>query len=305
MKTDKQRTFAMTATTLHGLEEVLAAELQALGASDIEILKRAVSFKGDKELLYKANLRLRTALRILKPLRTFSVRNPDELYIRIKSINWSKHMKVDDTLSVESSVNSPYFNHSKYVALKTKDAIVDQFRDRYQSRPSINTEFPSLSVNIHIDRDQCTVSLDSAGRSLHKRGYRIESYKAPINEVLAAGMILLSEWKGDCDFIDGMCGSGTIVTEAAMIGYNIAPQKYREYFSFLHWKDFDETLWRKVKHDAALAERAFNHQILGFDIAFPAIRIAERNIVKAKMADKITIKRRAFEKNVLNQTKGY
>ena len=283
------------AKTLHGLEEVLAAELHAIGAKDITILKRAVSFTGNKKLLYRANLELRTALRILVPFFTFRVRHESALYNKIKTIDWSKFMDVNDTLAIDGVTHSKYFNHSKYIALKTKDAIVDQFRDKIGKRPNVNTYNPTLRVNVHINEDQCTVSLDSSGESLHKRGYRKETQEAPINEVLAAGMILLSGWKKDCNFIDAMCGSGTIPFEALMFARNIAPQYNREYFCFKKWKDFDENLWDEVVKESKEREAEFNFKILGFDRDFQAIRIAERNLDESGLEGQIEFKRKRFE----------
>lgn len=299
-----QQNFPLTATTFHGLEQVLADELKTLGATDIEIGKRAVYFTGNQELLYKANLCLRTAIRILKPIAEFRVRHESPLYNKIQKIDWSKYMDVTDTLAVDSVVSSNYFKHSKYVALKVKDAIVDQFRERFKKRPNVNTLNPTLRINIHLMDDNCIVSLDSSGDSLHKRGYRTEPYKAPLNEVLAAGMILLSGWKADCDLIDGMCGSGTILIEATKYARNIAPNKYRREFGFKNWKDYDAQLWETVHQEAVAAERPFTHTIKGFDIAFQAVRISERNIERAHLAGEIAVKRKDFEKNIPTSKKG-
>jgi 23S rRNA (guanine2445-N2)-methyltransferase len=283
------------AKTLHGLEEVLAKELQALGAKDIRVLKRAVSFSGNKKLLYRANLELRTALRILVPFHSFRVRHESALYNRIKQIDWSQFMNPNDTLAIDGVTHSKYFNHSKYVALKTKDAIVDQFRDKFGKRPNVNTYNPTLRVNVHINEDQCTVSLDSSSESLHKRGYRREVLEAPINEVLAAGMIQLSGWKKDCNFIDAMCGSGTILFEAFLYARNIPPQYHREYFGFKMWKDFDEKLWEEVVKEAKERQCDFNYKILGFDKDFQAIRITERNMEQADLVGQFELKRKKFE----------
>ena len=280
---------------MHGLEEVLAKELHEIGAEDITVLKRAVSFTGNKKLLYRANLELRTAIRILVPFKTFRVRDETELYNKIRTIDWSEFMGVDDTLAIDGVTNSQYFNHSKYIALKTKDAIVDQFRDKYGKRPNVNTYNPTLRVNVHINEDQCTISLDSSGESLHKRGYRKETLEAPINEVLAAGMIQLSGWKKDCNFIDAMCGSGTILFEALLYARNIPPQYRRDYFCFKMWKDFDEKLWEEVVKEAKEKECEFKHKIMGFDKDFQAIRIAERNMEEANLVGQIELKRKKFE----------
>ena len=208
--------FELVAKTFKGLEDVLADELKELGAFDINILNRAVSFKGDNTLMYKANLWLRTALKILKPISKFKAKNEIDLYKGISQITWSDYFNVDDTLCIQTTVNSSYFNHTQYVALKSKDAIVDQFRNYYGKRPSIDTENPTILINIHIYEDECQIAIDSSGESLHKRGYRVNSTIAPLNEVLAAGLILISGWNRKCNFLDPMCGSGTIPIEAAL-----------------------------------------------------------------------------------------
>jgi len=283
------------AKTLHGLEEVLANELRAIGAKDIKILKRAVSFSGNKKLMYRANLELRTAIRILVPFHSFRVRHESALYNKIRAIDWSQYMGVNDTLAIDAVTHSKYFNHSKYAALKTKDAIVDQFRDKLGKRPNVNIYTPTLRLNVHINEDQCTLSLDSSGESLHKRGYRTETLEAPINEVLAAGMVQLSGWKKDCNFIDPMCGSGTILFEALLYARNIPPQYRRDYFCFKKWKNFDENLWNEVLKEAKENQTDFNYKVLGFDKDFQAIRVTERNMEQADLMGQIELKRKKFE----------
>jgi len=288
----------LTATTVQGLEEVLADELKALGAKNINVKKRAIEFTGDQRTLYKINYQARTAIRVLMPIEQFRVRHESGLYSKIKKIDWSQYMGLKDTLAVDGVTKSKYFNHSKYVALKTKDAIVDQFRDKFGKRPNVNPISPNLRINIHINEDQCTVSLDASGDSLHRRGYRRETLQAPINEVLAAGMILLSGWKKDCDFIDPMCGSGTILVEAAMIARNIPPQKNRTIkFGFENWKDFDAQLWNSVKAEADAQIVDFPHRIVGYDHDFKSVRVSERNIMTADLEGKIEVERQKFEKN--------
>ncbi len=283
------------AKTFQGLETVLAQELQQLGAKNIQMLKRAVSFSGDQKLLYRANLELRTALRILVPFHTFRARHESAFYSKVKAIDWSQFMQPADTLAIDALTHSKYFKHSKYIALKTKDAIVDQFRDNFGRRPNINTVNPTLRVNVHINDDQCTLSLDSSGESLHKRGYRNEALEAPINEVLAAAMILLSGWKKDCDFIDPMCGSGTILIEALRIARNIPAQSQREDFGFKKWKNFDKGLWEEILKVSVENQTTFAHKIYGFDKDFQAIRIAERNAEAAGLAGQIVLERKKFE----------
>lgn len=287
----------LVATTLQGLEELLAKELRTLGASDISIQKRAVEFEGDKKLMYQACYELRTAIRIIMPIYHFRVRHESGLYSKIKKIDWSGYMGLKDTLAIDAVVHSKYFKHSKYVALKTKDAIVDQFRDKFGKRPNVDTYSPTLRINIHINEDQCNVSLDASGDLLNRRGYRRETLEAPINEVLAAGLILHTGWKGDRDFIDPMCGSGTILIEAAMIAGNIPAQKHRELkFGFQRWKDFDKQTWDEIVQAAAKKEVDISCRILGYDQDFKAVRVSERNIMTAGLEGKIEVQRQKFEK---------
>jgi putative N6-adenine-specific DNA methylase len=282
--------------TLAGLEEVLAEEIRQLGGQNIQLMTRAVSFEGDKRLLYRANLELRTALRILVQIHTGRARNENGLYRLIKSIDWEKYMGVNDTLAVDAVTSSRIFNHSKYAALVTKDAIVDQFRDKYHRRPSVNLIAPKLRVNIYIFEDQCTISIDSSDDSLHKRGYRIDALDAPINEVLAAGMVLKSGWKADSAFVDPMCGSGTILIEAALYATNRAPQLTREHFGFVRWPDFDEELWNNIRQEAIERITDFPHGLYGFDKDFKAVRLSEQNAMAAGLEEVVEIKRKPFER---------
>ena len=287
--------FSLIAKTLAGLEDILANELKEIGAEDIQILVRAVGFKGNKELMYKANYLCRTAIKILKPLTSFAIRNEDDLYKEIKKIDWWDYMDVDDTLAVDCTLSASSITHSKYASLKAKDAIVDKFREKYDKRPSVDIIDPVLRVNIHIYRDNCSVSFDSSGVSLHKRGYRKATDMAPINELLAAGMILLSGWKKDCNFIDPMCGSGTILIEAALIANNIPSGYYRKSFGFEHWKDFDKELWERVKKEASFNITEFEHRIIGSDKSAKAIQIAQENVKSAKLHKDIELNNIAFE----------
>lgn len=286
----------LIAKTLSGLEEVLAQELRELGASDVSPLKRAVSFSGDLELLYRANYQLRTAIRILKPIEAFQTRHPDSLYRRILKIDWSEYMSVDETFAINSVTNSPYFTHSKFAALRVKDAIADHFRKKYHRRPDVNVTDPDLRIHVHISNENCTLAMDSSGDALYKRGYRVETLEAPINEVLAAGMILLTGWQRDCHFIDPMCGSGTIPIEAAMYAQHIPPQIHRTSFGFMKWKNFDKTLWEKVVKEANAKRKEFPYQILGYDQSFKAARIAQFNAEAAKLDHLIKFERCNFEK---------
>lgn len=294
--TDRKE-FELVAKTFKGLETVLAGELTALGAKDVKVLNRAVSFVGDKALMYKANLWLRTALKILKPIKEFKARNEVELYKGIAQIDWEEYFGVDDTLSINTVVASPYFNHSQFVALKAKDAIVDQFRSKFNKRPSIDTESPTILLNIHLTEDDCSVSIDSSGESLHKRGYRLNSTIAPINEVLAAGMIMLTGWEGNSNFLDPMCGSGTLPIEAALIAYNIPPGIFRKEFGFEKWKDFDADLFESIYNDDENS-REFKHAIVGADISAGAIRIASENVKNAFLTNKIELMVKSFESSL-------
>ncbi|OFX21004.1 MAG: DNA methylase [Bacteroidetes bacterium GWA2_31_9b] len=241
--------FEIIATTIFGLEEVLASELREIGATDVELLNRAVRFKGDKAMLYKSNLLLRTAVKILKPIHSFFAANEQQLYDNIKKIDWSEYFTYNNTFAIDGATHSDIFNHSKYVALKSKDAIADQFREKFSIRPSVDPANPDMRINVHINDKSVIVSLDSSGSSLGKRNYRLAQSEAPISEVLAAGIIMLSQWDKKCDFIDPMCGSGTFPIEAALLANNIPSGRNRN-FGFEKWKDFDEEIWNNVKEEA-------------------------------------------------------
>lgn len=289
------QSFEMVAKTLAGLEEVLAEELTSLGANDIQIGRRMVSFSGDKRLLYTTNLHCRTALRILKPLYSFKAKNADEVYDEVKKYDWSQLLSEKETFAIDSVVYSSIFTHSKFVAYRVKDAIVDSFQEKTGSRPSVRLSNPDLLINVHISENQCTISLDSSGESLHKRGYRTDQTEAPLSEVLAAGMILKTGWRGESDFIDPMCGSGTLLIEAAMIAMNIPPGIYRKGFAFEKWKDFNQDLFDTIYNDDS-GEREFQHKIYGSDISAKAIDIATDNAKSAGVAKYIDFKVMSFEK---------
>lgn len=284
----KKDNFKIVARTFHGLEEVLAKEVHDLGGENINVLKRAVSFYGDKKILYKANLYLRTALNVVIPIKTFRAQNDFHLYNNVQKINWSEYMSYRDTLLVNSSVNSRNFRHSKYVIYKVKDAIIDQFQKQKGKRPDIDLNDPTLKVHINISSDNCILSLDSSGDPLYKRGYREEEYSAPLNQVVAAGMVLLSGWKKDCNLIDPMCGSGTIPIEAAMIANNIPPGLYRKKFNFQNWKNYDNDLWEDLKAEAEAGITPFRHKIIGNDIAPRAIRVSKKHQLNARLLNKIS-----------------
>lgn len=286
----------MVAKTLYGFEELLAKELNNLGGREVKTGIRNVSFEGDKGFMYKANLGLRTAIKILKPIKTFKVFGEQDLYDKVKSISWEKYLSSNGSLAIDATVHSNVFTHSQYIALKSKDAIVDRFREQTGERPNVDLRFPDLKVNIHIDKQLCTVSLDSSGESLHRRGYKIATNIAPINEVLAAGLVLLSGWDGQSDFMDPMCGSGTILIEAAMIACNIPPNLLRKEFAFERWQDWDVDLFESIEESLLKKTRDFHHKLLGFDKSPSAVRKAIDNIKNAHLEEFITVKHEDFFK---------
>lgn len=286
--------FPMIAKTFMGLEQVLAEELTQLGANNIEIGRRMVSFTGDKELMYRANFQLHTAIRILKPIARFKARSAEDMYNEVGKIDWSKYIAEGKTFSVDSVVYSEEFRNSRFVTYKVKDAIVDQFREKTGKRPNISVSNPDIRLNIHIAEDDATLSLDSSGESLHRRGYRQESVEAPLNEVLAAGMILMTGWRGETDFIDPMCGSGTLPIEAALIARNISPGVFRKGFAFEKWQDFDKDLFETIYNDDS-AEREFTHHIYGYDVDMKAVNTARLNVKAAGLTNDITIEQRDFK----------
>lgn len=280
--------FKLIAKTFQGLEDVLAKELIALGAKEITPGRRMVSFMGDKELMYRANFSLRTAVRVLKPIATFKANDADEVYNAVKSINWNDYLDLETSFAVDSVVYSEEFRHSKFVAYKVKDAIVDFFREQTGKRPNISITNPNIKFNMHIAETDCTLSLDSSGESLHKRGYREATVESPINEVLAAGMIKLTGWHGECDLVDPMCGSGTIAIEAALIARNMAPGVFHKKYAFENWKDFDSELLDKIYNDDS-QEKNFEHHIYASDIDKNAVQIALSNVKSAGVAADVTV----------------
>lgn len=286
--------FEMIAKTFQGLEEILAEELTTLGANDIQIGRRMVSFIGDKRMMYKANFCLRTAIRILKPIKNFTAKDADEVYNQIQAIPWEEYLDVNKTFAIDAVVFSEEFRHSKFVSYKVKDAIVDYFRKKTGKRPSVRINNPDVLLNIHIAQTTCTLSLDSSGESLHRRGYRQEQVDAPLNEVLAAGMLLMTGWRGECDLIDPMCGSGTIPIEAALIARNIAPGVFRKGFAFEKWVDFDSEMFDEIYNDDS-QEREFTHKIYGYDNNPKANEIATHNIKAAGVSKDVTLKLQPFQ----------
>lgn len=285
--------FELIAKTFQGLENVLAKELTGLGANNVQTGRRMVSFTGDKELMYRANFALRTAIRILKPIKHFKADSADQVYDAVKAIDWTQYLDNDTSFAVDSVVFSKEFRHSKFVAYKVKDAIVDFFREKTGNRPNIRVSNPDLQLHIHVAENDCTLSLDSSGESLHRRGYRQEAVEAPLNEVLAAGMILMTGWDGECDLIDPMCGSGTIAIEAALIARNIAPGVFRKEYAFEKWADFDKELFDSIYNDDS-HEREFTHRIYGYDINRNAVDIAQKNVKAAGLTKEITVEQKDF-----------
>lgn len=300
-----EENFKMLAKCLYGFEPVLAKELRDLGARNIKEGVRNVTFEGDKGFMYKANIALRTAIKILIPITSFQLKNEDELYKKLQKIRWEDYFEENTTFAINSVIHSDNFTNSLYVSLKSKDAIVDYFRDKYGKRPNVDTKHPDVQFNIHIQHETCNVSLDSSGESLHKRGYKTDTNIAPINEVLAAGLILLSGYDGTQHFIDPMCGSGTILIEAAMIANNIPSNLNRIEFGFEKWKDFDAELFEIIRE--SLLKKIINssQKIIGFDKAPSAVRKAEDNVKNASLEDFITIEKQDFfssEKKIEGKT---
>jgi len=316
---DPKREFRQVAKTFKGLEEVLAQELIELGANEVQMERRAVSYKGDKAMLYRANLCLRTALRVLVPIRVESLkvknersrktkvesRKPeDQVYEIAKSVKWEQYMTKDSTFAIDATVYSESLRNSRFVTYRVKDAIADYWTEKTGKRPNVNTEDPDVRINVHIANETVTVSLDSSGESLHKRGYRVATTEAPISEVLAAGMLLMAGWKGQCDLYDPMCGSGTIPIEAALIARNIAPGVFRKSFAFEKWPDFDEELWSEIYNDDS-KERDFKHKIYGSDASFYAVQQATKNVKSAGVQKDVELRQIRMEeiKEVENDEK--
>lgn len=289
-----EQEFELIAKTFMGLEPVLAKELTQLGANNVQIGRRMVSFTGDKEMMYRANFQLRTAIRILKPICHFKARSAEDVYDKVQAVEWDKILSEKNTFSVDSVVYSEEFRNSRFVTYKVKDAIVDWFREKTGVRPNISVSNPDIRLNIHIAEDKATLSLDSSGESLHRRGYRQESVSAPLNEVLAAGMILMTGWSGETDFIDPMCGSGTLPIEAALIARNISPGVFRKEFAFEKWNDFDKDLLDRIYNDDSL-EKEFNHHVYGYDVDMKSVNTALFNVRAAGLTQDITIEQQDFK----------
>ena len=277
------------AKTLYGLEKVLSEELRNLGAGNVQIANRAVSFEGDMGLLYKVNYCSRTALSILMPIADFRIRSKDDLYKAGTRIEWDRYMDADDTFSIVPVINSPHFGHTGYAGLLLKDSIADTFRKLTGRRPSVDTENPRLLINLHVSNDQVTISLDSSVVPLFKRGYRQEQSVAPLNEVLAAGILLLSGWNAASTFTDPMCGSGTFPIEAALMACKIPPGKFRKFFGFQRWRDFDQDLFQKVVLENNNKIQSSPVKIFGSDISAETMQFAKTNVAKAGLNDAVSL----------------
>jgi putative N6-adenine-specific DNA methylase len=287
----------LIAKTLYGLEEVLASELSAMGAENVQVLNRAVAAEGSKSMLYKINYNSRVALSVLLPITEFSISNQKDLYNRVVSFDWDQYLDIDKTYAVTAVVNSKHFAHSGYAGLVVKDAVADYFRHLTRKRPSVDQKSPDLLINLHISNDKVTISLDSTVLPLYRRGYRREQGEAPLSEVLAAGIVMLSGWKADKPLVDSMCGSGTIPAEAGLMACNIAPGKFRKSFGFMRWKDYDPALFRSVKFEAEKREKRSPVKIYAGDISADAVRMTTINIREAGLTDTVEVSERDFLKS--------
>ncbi|MGA2406490.1 MAG: class I SAM-dependent RNA methyltransferase [Bacteroidales bacterium] len=285
----------LVAKTLYGLEKVLAEELTSLGAADIQPVNRAVLFDGDMSLLYKVNYCARTALSVLMPIADFRIRSKDDLYRGGLKIEWDRFMDTDDTFSIVPVINSPHFSHTGYAGLLLKDAIADSFRNKTGRRPSVDTSNPGILINLHISNNLVTISVDSSVVSLFKRGYRQEQANAPLNEVLAAGIILLSGWKVSAALVDPMCGSGTIPIEAGLIACKIPPGKFRQFFGFQRWKDYNDDLFEEIKLECNSQIGLSPVKISGSDISEQTLQYAKANVARAGLSDVITLEMSDFK----------
>jgi putative N6-adenine-specific DNA methylase len=293
MKKEEPQTYI--AKTVAGLEEVLLTELEKQGASETKVLTRGVSFSGGRELMYRANYCCRTALRILKPVASLTIQKQEDLYREIREIRWEDWLEPSDTLAVDSVSSNSVFSNTQFISQRTKDAIVDRFRDKTGVRPSVSLDDPDLRINIHLNRESCTVSLDSSGASLHKRGYRKHQGVAPLSEVLAAGLVALSGWDQKSVFYDPMCGSGTILIEAGLAAKSVPAGYFRKEFGFMRWKDFDPGLWKTVKENADSKISGDPVPLFGSDISSRVIQQAEENLRLAELLKDASLKVTSFE----------
>jgi putative N6-adenine-specific DNA methylase len=290
----KSETLKIHIKTLHNLEKELAKEVEAIGGKNIEIKKRALNCEGDLEFLYKANLNLRTAIKVLVPVYNFKAKNEKELYDEVMKHDWSQYLGEHDAMAIDHTINSEFFKHSQYASLKIKDAIVDQFRNRTKYRPNIDVKYPDVKFDVYAYNDWFTISLDSSGDPLNRRGYREQGHKAPLNEALAAGMVLKSGWDGQSPLLDPMCGSGTILIEAALYALNVPPQILRKEFGFKRWKNFQPTLWSRVQSDAERKVKRHKLMIYGGDIDAYAVKLASKSLRKLRLGNQVKVSQADF-----------
>jgi putative N6-adenine-specific DNA methylase len=294
----------ITIKTLHNLEPVLKKEAEALGATNVELKRRAISCEGNLEFLYRANLELRTALKVLIPVHQFKAMKENELYDAVRAHDWTQYLKHTDTFAIDHTVFSDFFKHSQFASLKTKDAIVDQFRDKTGKRPSVNRDYPDVQFNLHGFKDRFTISLDSSLKPLNQRGYRSKGHQAPLNEVLAAGMIALSDWSPQDIFHDPMCGTGTLLTEAAMMARNQAPNLFRKEFGFKGWSNYQPNVFHRVKSELENKIRPASNKLMGSDLDENAIRMAKQAMRAARMGREVQVKQRDFFRFVPDEKRG-
>ncbi|MBA4187464.1 MAG: RNA methyltransferase [Planctomycetaceae bacterium] len=281
------------ATCARGLEPMLARELTALGASTVEPGRGGVSFHGDSALLYRAGLWLRTAVRVLRPILEADVFSSDELYDAVRTIQWEQYLTPGHTLAVDCNVRDSAITHSQYAARRVKDAICDQFRERLGIRPSVDPEQPMVGFNLHIHKDHAILSLDSSWSSLHKRGYRPIQTIAPLNEALAAGLLMQTGWSPEMPLVDPMCGSATFCVEGAWMALNRAPGLTRKWFGFQGWPEFNRELWNAIRDDARAAVRKdLPAPICGSDVHPGAIDLANQNARNAGVGHLLHLERK-------------
>lgn len=279
------------AKTFAGLEPLLLKELEELGAVNCQLMSRSVAFEGPFELLYRVNYFSRLALRVLWRQAAFSFGSNRQFYEHLFDFPAEKFLKKDGTMAVHATNVDSIFKTPLFASVLAKDAICDRFRDLYDQRPSVDKEDPDVQFHLHIYKDQAQLFLDSSGESLHKRGYKVRNHPAPINEVVAAAMVKMSGWQADCDFIDPMCGGGTLLVEAAMQALNIPAGFYRRHFGFFEWKNFDLALWKQIKREASIKDDV-PVNFYGSDINAGFLEIARSNIAKARLQDFITLERK-------------
>lgn len=286
--------FKIQIKTFFGLEEILAAEIKKLGGQNVEVKNRAVNCEGDLGFLYKINYSCRTALKILVPILTFKTWDENRFYDKLFDFPWEDYLRVDQSFAIDSTIYSDRFSHSQFMVQKMKDAIVDYFKFKYNTRPNVDSKNPEIKIHLHIDRELVTISLDSSGDALFKRGYRKTQGEAPINEVLASGMLQLASWDGKGNFLDPMCGSGTLLIEAAMIAMDLPAQIFRKEFGFQNWPNYDAELFSTIKENRIKRIKEFTGKIVGYDIDNVMLDAAGDNIAAAELEEVIEVRKQNF-----------